>query len=101
VETEGYYLNTEALSNLTAAAKTYRLEREEWERAYYELSDKSEAFADDMTTRFDGLKKQIEEERVAWRSAVRKARAPGFGLFGGVSHTGEPVLGVGLVWRLF
>jgi hypothetical protein len=100
-ETEGYYLNTEALSSLTAAAKTYRLESDTWEGAYYELSDKSKAFADEMAVRIDALKSQIEEERSAWRSAVRKARAPGFGLFGGIAHTGEAVIGVGLVWRLF
>jgi hypothetical protein len=84
-----------------AAIRTYREERDAWELAYYDLSDKSKTFADDMTVRFDSLKTQLDEERAAWKSEIRKTRAPGFGLFGGVSHSGEAVLGVGVVWRLF
>jgi hypothetical protein len=103
-EQEGYFLNAEALSNLTAAAKTYRLERDAWENAYHDLSEKSEKYAAGMKKSLADLRGQIDEERKGWKSAVRRAKRPGFGAFAGVGHTGsgfEVVVGVGVVWRLF
>jgi hypothetical protein len=101
---DGYFLNTEALSSLTAAAKTYRLERDAWEGAYHELSGKSEAYAAEMKRSIAGLRAQLDDERAAWKSALRKAKTPGFGVFIGAGYTGggvEPVIGAGMVWRLF
>jgi hypothetical protein len=103
-EEEGYYLNTEALSSLTAASKTYRLERDAWMKAYYELSDKSESFRGSVETQIKELRRQLDEERSAWKSSLRKARSPGFGVFAGAGYAGgevEVVVGMGLVWRLF
>jgi hypothetical protein len=101
---EGYYLNAEALSSLTAAAKTYRLERDAWTKAYYELSDKSDEFRGRVEARMKDLERQLDEERAAWKASIRRARSPGFGLFAGAGYTGsgvETVVGVGVVWRLF
>ena len=102
---EGYFLNAEALASLTAAAKTYRLEREAWETAYYELSDKADEYRRVTEEQTAILKNQIDEERAAWRAETRKARGPGFGVFAGVGYTGgggvEAVVGVGVVWKIF
>jgi hypothetical protein len=103
-EGEGYFLNAEALSNLTAAAKTYRLERDAWEDAYHELSEKSDIYAADMKKYISELRSQIDEERKTWKSVVRRAKRSGFGVFAGAGYTGsgfEAVVGVGVVWRLF
>ncbi|MDR1510668.1 MAG: hypothetical protein LBS53_13645 [Synergistaceae bacterium] len=97
-------MNAEALSSLTAAAKTYRLERDAWESAYRELSEQSEGYAADMKKSLDTLRGQLDEEREGWRAAVRRAKSPGFGVFAGVGYTGggiEAVVGVGVVWKIF
>jgi hypothetical protein len=79
-ESEGYYLNTEALSSLAAASKTYRLERDAWEKAYYELSDKAERFRGTVEAQISELRLQLEEERGAWRVAVCDPQSPFSGL---------------------
>jgi hypothetical protein len=104
-EAEGYFLNAEALSSLTAAAKTYRLEREAWETAYYELYGKANEFRRSTEELAADLRRQIDEERAARRAEIRRARNPGFGVFAGVGYAGgggaEAVVGVGLVWKIF
>jgi hypothetical protein len=97
-------LNAEALSSLTAAAKTYRLERDAWEGAYRELSEKSAKYAEDMRSSLAELRGQLDDERAAWKREVRKAKGPGVGVFAGVGYAGggvEAVVGVGVVWRVF
>lgn len=73
--------------------------------AYYELKDKSDAYANEMKSSISVLKNQLESERAAWKSAVRKAKRPGIGVFvgGGVTSSGgvEAVIGIGFVWKLF
>jgi hypothetical protein len=101
---EGYFLNAEALSSLTAAAKTYRMERDAWEKAYHEQSERSEAYAASVRQSLADLKTQLERERNAWKSELRKAKSPGIGIFGGAGYTGsgfEAVVGVGAVWKIF
>jgi hypothetical protein len=92
------------MADMTAAIKTYRLEREAWEEAYFELQQKSEDFAGEQRRLLTDLRGQIDEERAAWKTGLRKAKGPGFGLFAGIGYTGsgyEAVIGVGVVWRLF
>ena len=103
-QTEGYYLNAEALSNLTAAAKTYRLERDEWERAFGKLSDEADIYKSTIEAQLAGLKNQLNRERDAWSRDIRRARSPGFGIFAGVGVVPggvEAVAGVGVVWKVF
>ncbi len=104
-QTEGYYLNAEALSNLTAAAKTYRLERDEWIKAFDDLFDESELFRVTIEAQLADLRGQLQRERDAWQRDIKRARSPGFGIFAGVGVTSsggiEPVAGVGVVWRVF
>lgn len=105
---EGYFLNAAALGGLTAAAKTYRLERDAWERAYCELSERSGIFAVALNEQVADLTRQIEAERSAWSARVKRAKwakNPGFGVFAGAAYAGsgevEAVVGVGVVWRIF
>ena len=100
---EGYYLTAEALSNLTAASKTYRLERDAWEQAYYELSDMAGAFRTDIEGQIAGLTQQPENERAAWAKSLRRSRSPRIGVFGGVGYgpggSLEPWVGPGAAWQ--
>ena len=97
----GYFLNAAALSELTAAARTYRLERDAWTRAYYELAEKSDAFRGSIEEQVAALREQLDAERSAWRASLSRSRGPGFGVFAGVGHRGEGVVGAGIVWRVF
>jgi hypothetical protein len=102
--TEGYFLDVKTMSDMTAAIKTYRLERDAWQDAYQELSEKSEKFGIDMRKSLSDLRGQLEEERAAWKAELSRARSPGFGVFAGAGYTGsavEVVVGVGAVWKLF
>ena len=101
---EGYFLNANALSSLTAASKTYRLERDEWEKAYYDLSDKITEQNKILQNQLEDVKEQLNNERDAWKKTVRRAKSPGIGVFAGYGVTGtgsgEAVVGVGVVWRI-
>ena len=97
---EGYFLNVEALTELTAAAKTYRLERDAWERAYYELFERTEGYGRSLESQVVALKEEMAAESAAWRRKVSATRGPGLGVFAGYGTSGATV-GVGLVWRLF
>ena len=44
--------------------------------------------------------KQLQEALIG-KNTLKKAKQIGIGVFAGVSHVGEPVIGVGLVWRLW
>lgn len=98
---EGYYLNAEALSNLTAAAKTYRLERDAWEKSYRDLSERSKAYGQTVQAQLAALREEINAENAVWGKKVRKARSPGLGVFAGLGHDGDAVVGIGAVWRVF
>ena len=101
---EGYFLNAEALSSLAGAAKTYRLERDEWQKSYNELSDQSIKAQRALQAQLAELRRDLDGERDSWRAAVRRARSPSVGVFGGVGYAGsgfEPVIGIGLVWKIF
>ena len=101
---EGYFLNAEALSNLAAASKTYRLERDEWEKAYKELNSKAISDQQKLQLQLNELKTDLENERAKWRAEVSRARSPGVGVFLGYGYNGhsfEPSIGVGLVFKVF
>jgi CHASE1-domain containing sensor protein len=101
---KGYFLNAAALSALAGAAKTYRLERDEWEAAYRDMSEKAIEIQKALQSQLDGLRNELDAEREAWRSSIRKARQPGFGAFAGAGYSGhgvEAVIGVGFVWKIF
>lgn len=101
---EAYVANDEAMRTVYAAIRTYREERDVWERAYYELSEESELFQSDIEARIAELERDIAEERAAWTTAIRKAKSPGFGVFVGPAWSGDGVelaVGLGIVWKMF
>lgn len=85
--------------------QTYRIEREIYEKAYNELNNKSKEYTSQQEKRLKELEEVINLERDDWRKEIRKARAPGIGIFAGpaVSANGdvEVVIGAGVVWRIF
>lgn len=86
------------------AMRTNRETAELWERAYYELSDRSEEFRVSVEMQMTSLNEQFDRERAAWRSASHRSRSPGFGIFAGVGIVPggfEPVVGAGIVWRIW
>ena len=104
VEAEGYFVDIPTMQEITAMVQTYRTERDIWAESYKELSEESLSHAAEQRENLAALKKQLGEERAAWKSALRKAKNPGFGIFIGAGYTGsgvEPVIGAGVVWRLF
>jgi hypothetical protein len=101
---EGYFLNAEALSALSSAAKTYRLERDEWEKSYNELSEDALESQRALRAQLTELRRELDGERDSWRKEAARAKSPGLGVFAGAGYGGdgvEPVIGVGLVWKLW
>lgn len=101
---ETYVANEEAMRTVYAAIRTYREERDVWERAYYELSGERELFQNTMEARIAELERGIAKERSSWMTALRKAKSPGFGVFTGPAWNGDRVelaVGFGVVWRMF
>ena len=47
------------------------------------------------------LCKELINKNAQLNNKLKKAKQIGIGFFAGVSHVGEPVIGVGLVWRLW
>lgn len=101
----GYWGTEQDGRDTLQALRTYREERDAWERAFYRQKDENMAFKDTMEARFNDLEKNLSVERAGWKREVRKARAPGFGIFAGYgfdSHgDGNFVIGAGLVWKVF
>jgi hypothetical protein len=101
---EGYFLDRDALSDLSAAAKTYRLERDAWEASYLDLSVRYDDYVAASKLLLTQLREQIDTERDARRREARKARSPGVGIFAGgawTPHGIEAAVGVGLVWKVW
>ena len=101
---EGYFLDEAALQDLVAAANTYEAERNAWMQAYYELSEQAEEFRKSMQVQIAELKLGVAEERKAWKAALRKAKAPGVGVYAGFGYSGdgfEPSIGIGLTYKVW
>jgi hypothetical protein len=97
-------MNEEAMRTVYKSIATYRLERDAWRTAYYELVDTSNQFAEEQQVILNSVKRSLDEERTAFKIAIRKARAPGWGPFVGIGYGGggiEAVIGFGYVWRIF
>lgn len=104
---DGYFGNYEDGADTFGALKTYREERDAWKKAFFDLKGEMdtglEALRNEFKTDMAKLNEAIETERTGWKREVRKAKAPGFGIFagGGVDQYGEfhPVVGFGFVWK--
>ena len=104
--TEPGYWGTERDGRDTLQAlRTYREERDAWQRAFEDARDENRTFQEKMEQRFTALEEFLESERAGWKREIRKARAPGLGIFAGYgfdSHgDGNFVIGAGIVWKIF
>jgi len=102
---EGYWLDVPTGRNLLHMIRTYREKAEYWEREHGALSDEFRAYIDQTNERLTGIESSIETERKAWKNEIRKAMAPGFGIFAGVGYgtdgNVQGVAGAGIVWKLW
>ena len=102
---EGYWLDLPTGRNLLHMIRTYREQSEYWEKAHGALSEEFRAYIDKTDERLTGIESNIEAERKAWKNEIRKAKLPGLGVFAGAGYGSggdiQPVIGVGLVWRLW
>lgn len=57
-----------------AALQSRRKERDAWRAAVQDLRRELVTSAEENARRLDALKRQLSEERAAWRAEVRKAK---------------------------
>lgn len=104
--TEPGYWGTERDGRDTLQAlRTYREERDAWQKAFEDSRDENRTFQEKMEQRFTALEEFLESERAGWKREIRKARAPGLGIFAGYGFVsrgeGNFVIGAGLVWKIW
>ena len=56
---------------------------------------------DEQIDRLVIISEELINKNAQLNNKLKKAKQIGIGVFAGVSHVGEPVIGVGLVWRLW
>ncbi len=99
----GYWGEIEDGRDTLAALRTAREEAAAWEKAFYASEDRREKFEAHFNSRLDDLEASMNAREKAHKQEVRKAKAPGLGIFAGgaIDDRGEfhPVVGFGLVWR--
>lgn len=103
---ESGYWGTEADGRDTLKAlETYRGEADAWKRGFEAIQDENARFREEIMARYATLEGAVERERAGWKREIRKARAPGFGVFAGYGLNdhggGDFVIGAGIVWRLW
>jgi hypothetical protein len=118
---DGYFLDIEALTDLTTASVTYRKERDAWVDSYYALADRARKHGNDLESQIVGLKIELARERTDWQewgdakdrahkielaTVKAKAKMPGFGAYAGLGY--DPFgggwrfsVGMGLIWKVW
>jgi len=56
---------------------------------------------DEQINRLVIISEELINKNAQLNNKLKKAKQIGIGVFAGVSHVGEPVIGIGLVWRLW
>ena len=56
---------------------------------------------DEQIDRLVIISEELINKNAQLNNKLKKAKQIGIGVFAGVSHVGEPVIGIGLVWRLW
>lgn len=101
----GYWIDEQGGRDTYSALRYYRLRGNKLEQAYNELYEAGIAHNEQTLAQMKTLIDAQETERKGWQSEIRKAKAPGFGIFAGYGVTpnseGEFVIGAGLVWKLW
>jgi len=108
----GYFFTEEAGRDTLEALIILRSERDTYRAAVDDIVGEVRESNALISKQVEELKAAQAEEREAWEAALKaeekkhrqelaKAKRPGIGIFGGISFSGEAVIGVGLVWRIF
>ena len=104
--TSGYFATEQEGRDLLSALRTYKQEREEYKASYKELHDEFKLFVEEVKINEAELKEAVVKERAVWKSEVRKAQAPGIGVFAGPSYDAANgnfgiSVGIGIVWKIW
>ena len=102
----GYWTNEYSGRLILQGLKTYRLDRDHWQKMYYEKVEASDIYADKVMERLNKIEEDFNAREKAWKKELRKSRLPGFGVFAGAGYgTGgnslQAVFGAGIVWKLW
>lgn len=103
--TSGYFLTEQAGRDVLEGWSSDRAAKEAYKAALDDMYSEWQVFKDDMTAQITAVKDSLTAEREANRIALKKARAPGLGVFGGIGFTSngdiKAVVGIGLVYKVF
>lgn len=98
-------MSEQAARDILAGWRSDRAARDTYKVALDDLSQEWQGFNASIVAQVEAVRDSLAVERASNKAALRKARAPGFGVFGGVGYTSngevQGVVGVGLVWRVF
>ena len=102
----GYWLDMYSGKRTFQALRTYRLENEHLQESYDNVFAEYQTFAQSVDDKITKIEKDLATERKEWKKALRKAKAPGFGVFAGPAYNFSDngvqlVVGFGLVWKIW
>ena len=75
---QGYFLEEQAGRDVLSALQSRRETSERWEAAYTDLRTEFLTTADELKGQIKAIEDNINAERTAWRSEVRRARTGGW-----------------------
>lgn len=103
--TAGYFFTEQAGRDVLEGWTSDKAAKEAYKAALDEVYSEWKAFKVSMEEQVLAIKDGIAAERAAFKAELRKAKRPGFGIFGGLGYTTDGdvqgVVGVGLVWKLY
>lgn len=101
----GYFMSEREGRDILEGWKSDRMAKERYKQGLEDITAEYKKYSASMAAQIAEIKENHDAEQRAWKKALRKSHAPGFGVFGGVGYTGsgkiEPVVGFGLVWKTF
>lgn len=99
----GYYMTEDAGRDILEGWASDRAARDTYKAALDDMSQEWQGFNASLVAQVEAVKVSLANERATNKATLRRARAPGFGVFAGCSFNGgaEFVVGAGLVWKIF
>lgn len=102
----GYWMTEQAGRDILTGWKVDREQKEIYRASLDESQIALDTLKETVTAEFAAIKKAHEEDRAQWKKELRRAKAPGIGIFAGPaygfsSQKIELVVGAGLVWKLW
>lgn len=101
----GYFMTESAAIDILEGWTSDRAAKVAYKTALDSLYDEWQAFRSEMAAQIAEIKESHAQERREWQRALRRSKAPGFGVFAGAGYTTDGnvqgVIGFGLVWKIF